>query len=377
MQLNEHLSKRLVERFGVPCNRGSIAKSEAEAVAGAKAIGYPVGIKAQLPASGRGKSGAILSAANPSEVRNALAKVLNAHIDGMTPDSVRVESWTQPDSEIFLALAFSAEHGGPVVMFSPNGGVEIEQGDPPTIVPVRPDLSLDAAKFLRATLDANLPRSTSRDLLSMAQALLRAYISTDATLIELNPVGIFGAEIMTLDARVIIDDNSLFRQEEVAGLVRASSPRPPEDIERDRSRLEYVPLNGAIGLVSGGAGMTLAAMDLIAESGEQPACFLDCSANPTRDGYARALTILADSSQVKATLISIFGGLTLVDKVAENLCGLLADGAYEKPVTFRLMGSNVEQAEAILASAGYSNHRTIEGAVEAVVKQAQAVRNVA
>jgi succinyl-CoA synthetase beta subunit len=374
LQLNEHLSKTLVEGYGVACTEGYLAKTAEEAVAAAEKIGYPVGVKAQLPASGRGKAGGIKPADDAAGVEKAFDQVLSIEMGGMVPDSVRIEGWIKPDAEVFLAVAFSAEHGGPIVLFSPTGGVDVESGEPPTVIPVRSDGSLDVAAFNKAAAASPLPAAISRGLLTMAQALIRAYIAVDARLIELNPVGVFGKTVKALDARVILDGNALFRQQAIASAVRASNPRPEEDLERERSGLEYVPLGGSIGLVSGGAGMTLAAMDLIAASGETPACFLDGSANPTADGYRRAFEILKDTPGVEATLISIFGGLTLVDKVAENLVTLLKGGVYDKPVTFRLMGANAQRANEILEAAGYENHRTLESAVAAVIDQARAGR---
>jgi succinyl-CoA synthetase beta subunit len=261
-----------------------------------------------------------------------------------------------------------------VVLFSATGGVDVEFGAPPTAIAVRADGSLDVAAFHRVCRGAQISAAVTRRLLSSAQGLLRAYVATDALLIELNPIGIFGEQIQALDARLIIDDNALFRQGWIASLVRASVPRPPEDLERERSRLEYVPLSGSIGLVSGGAGMTLAAMDLIKEAGEEPACFMDCSANPTKAGYQRAFAIVDGSPSVEATLVSIFGGLTLVDKVAHNLCQLLSEGFHDKPITFRLMGTNVEEADRVLTAAGFVNHRTLEAAVADAVEQARGIR---
>jgi succinyl-CoA synthetase beta subunit len=173
---------------------------------------------------------------------------------------------------------------------------------------------------------------------------------------------------------VIVDDNALFRQPDIAARVRASFPRPEEETERERSGLELIPLPGTVGLISGGAGMTLATMDLLKESGADPACFLDCSANPTKAGYGRALEYVQHAPAVNVVLISIFGGLTRIDKVAQNICELLADGACTKPVVFRLMGAAVAEATMTLSQFGYANHEKLEDAVAEVVTTAQALQ---
>lgn len=146
---------------------------------------------------------------------------------------------------------------------------------------------------------------------------------------------------------------------------------------RDRTKLEYVRLGGWLGLISGGAGMTMAAMDLIADLGGAPACFLDCSANPTPEGYGAALDLLLEDCEVRAILINIFGGLTQMDRVARTLAKLLAERSSRKPITLRLMGTNADAATAVLEAAGLTNHRGLEEAVAAAVASGATVPGAA
>lgn len=374
MQLNEHLSKLALCRLGVPCAHGEVADGAEAAVSAAARAGHPVAVKALVPASGRGKAGGILRADGDDEVRAAFSAVTAADIDGLRASRVRIESWAGPHDEYFLAVTLSAEHAGPVVLLSDRGGVDVEAGGDAAVIPLRGDGSVDAAGFRRAAYQRGIGARITERLLGLTVTLAHAYETYDARLIELNPLGVFdGGDILALDARMIVDDNARFRQPWLTGLVRASAPRRDEDLVAERTGLEYLPLPGSIGLVSGGAGMTMTVMDLLAAHGGSAACFLDCSANPTREGYGEALRLIGGNPAVKAVLISVFGGLTLVNKVAENLVALLAADPPAVPVTFRLMGAGVAEAEEVLAAAGYRNHRHLDDAVAAVVARARGV----
>jgi succinyl-CoA synthetase beta subunit len=374
MQLNEHISKSILSQFGPACSEGILVQNLDQAVTAARDLGLPVAVKAQVPASGRGKAGGIRRAVDLAAVQDCMTQILGLTIDGLQPQTVRVERWIPPDSEAYLAIAFSEKHGGPVILFSTRGGVDVESEDTLSVVPLRDDGSVDVAELRRAAEHGQYSAAIVRDLIAFAEGMARAFEAVDARTIEANPVGIYADHLEALDVRIIVDDNALFRQPEIRRQVQASIPRRTEDLEREASGLEYVELGGSIGLISGGAGMTLAAMDLVESYGAASACFLDCSANPTKAGYGRALELMQRSLNVDAILISIFGGLTLVDKVAKNVCELLAEGRSVKPVVFRLMGADVAAATAILAAQGYDNHEDLEGAVADVISRARAVR---
>jgi succinyl-CoA synthetase beta subunit len=272
------------------------------------------------------------------------------------------------ETEYYLAIVIDPEEAMPVLLFSPSGGVEVESTQRLARIPLRPDGTLPAAAFRRKAYALEVPSQLVEKLVPVARSLASAFAAWDAQLVELNPLAVsMDGELRALDARLIVDDNALFRQPELKALIASMRPRHLEDMVRDETRLEYVRLGGSLGLISGGAGLTMATMDVIADAGATAACFLDCSANPTRHGYGHALDLMLDDPTVAAVLISIFGGLTQVDRVARNLTQLLSEKNPMKPVTFRLMGTNVEQAEEILQAAGWVNYRTVEDAVAAAV----------
>lgn len=374
-QLTEHLSKELLARFGVPVAAGILASTADETAAATAALGPPVAVKAQVPAGGRGKAGGIKRADSPEQARAAFEAVTALSFDGLVASETRIERWEPCGAEYYISVVVDAEQARPVVLFSPAGGVDVEAGAEAVRVPVRDDGTVPAAAFRARGYGAGIGREVVERLLAVAQSLARAHGALDAKLVEVNPLGVNAdGRLVALDGRIIVDEHALYRHPEIEQLIRERQPRREEDLVRERTKLEYVKLNGWLGLISGGAGMTMAAMDLIADLGGDPACFLDCSNNPTPEGYGAALDLLLETPEVRAILISIFGGLTQMDRVAKTLAKLLADRAPRKPITLRLMGTGADVASTVLEAAGLKNHRTLEEAVAAAVVSGVAVR---
>lgn len=367
-QLSEYLSKKLLARFGLPVESGILAGTSDQAAEAVRALGSPVVIKAQLPVGGRGKAGAIRRADSPEEAVSAFQAVTAIRFGELQACEVLVDRWQQCASEYYLGVVADAELAWPVVLFSAGGGVDVEAAGGVRRIPLREDGSMPAAILRQAAYAAGVPAQVVERLIGVAHGLVRAYFALDARLVEVNPLGLKeDGRLIALDARLIVDDHALFRQPELLKLSREMRPRRREEFVREETRLEFVQLDGWLGLISGGAGMTMAAMDLIADLGGEPACFLDCSNNPTPEGYGAALDLLLEDPRVRAILISIFGGLTLMDRVARTLVKLFAERDIRKPITLRLMGTNGEVANAILREAGLKNHGTLEEAVAAAV----------
>jgi succinyl-CoA synthetase beta subunit len=367
-QLNEDLSKRFLARFGVPFQEHDVVVTAAEAAEVAGRLHVPVMVKAQVPVGGRGKAGAVLRADTPADAEEAFKRVTSVDVDGLRARTALVEPCVTVTQELYLAIVVDPAVCGPALLFSANGGVDIEQSGRLHSVPLRLDGTLDTAVLRRAVYDDVGDSRVFNRLVAIAQALSRAYRSLDAQLVEINPLALLAdGEMVGLDARLVIDDNALFRQPEIHDALVYSEPRRIEDEVKERTRLDYVRLDGELGLISGGAGLTMAAMDLIAAAGSSAACFLDCSANPTKHGYGNALDLLLSDSEVKGILISIFGGLTQVDRVATTLTALLAERVHSKPITIRLMGTNVEAADQVLEAHGLVNHQRMEDAVAVAV----------
>lgn len=367
-QLTEYLSKLLLAREGIAFPASRLVHSATEAANAQAELGTQVMVKAQVPAGGRGKAGAIRSAQTPAEAAAAFEAVTAATFGRLQPESALVEVRSQAEAEVYLAVTVDASSAGPALLFNPTGGVEVEATAGLELIPLREDGSLPAAPLRRAAYASGLKPAVAERLVALASAIACAHARYDAYLVELNPVAIaVGDVLVPLDAKLVFDDHAGFRQPELLSLLAGMRPRHAEDLIREQTRLEYVRLDGNLGLISGGAGMTMAVMDLIADAGGRPACFLDCSNNPTPEGYGAALDLLLSDDRVRAILISIFGGLTQMDRVAKTLVALFSERQPSKPITLRLMGTNIEAAEAVLAAAGLVNHRQLEVAVRTAI----------
>jgi len=367
-QLTEYWSKSILARSGVSIPESVVAHTRDEAAEASTALGPEVFIKAQVPAGRRAKAGGIRAAVTPAAAAAAFDIVTGVTIDGLRASSVLVEQRINAVRSLYMAIALDAASSGPVLLFGPEGGIDVEQAAPPIRLKLRIDGTVPAAALRREAYRRGIDPALTEEVINLAQRLAITYRAIDAQLIEINPlaVGDDGA-LVALDARVVIDDNALFRQPEMQALAMSIQPRHEGDAIRDATRLEFVRLPGHLGLISGGAGMTMAVMDLIDEAGGMAACFLDCSANPTPAGYGAALDLLLSDPEVEAILISIFGGLTRVDRVAKTLTTLIQEKRPTKPITIRLMGTNVEAADEILEAAGLQNIRSLRDAVNAAV----------
>ncbi len=377
-QLTEHMSKQLLSRFGLPIGTRVVAVNPEEASSAAERLGLPVMIKAQVPAGGRGKAGAIRRADTLEEAARLYDEVTSVRFGDMQPVEVLIEPVRRFTAEYYLAVVIDSWLASPVVLFTAGGGVEVEAGSEISRIPLRPDGSMPGAALRRIAYDAGVPPKVAERLISVAQALVRAHSALDAQLVEVNPLALLeDGQLLALDARLIVDDNALFRQLEQREMVHAMRPRRREDVVRDATRLEYVRLDGWLGLISSGAGMTMAAMDLVGERGGEPACFLDCSANPTPNGYGAAVDLMLEDPAVRAILISIFGGLTQTERVARTLVKVFSQRTLTKPVTLRLMGTNIDAADPILEAAGLKNYRSFEEAVDAAVASVKMAEDMA
>jgi succinyl-CoA synthetase beta subunit len=379
LQLTEHLSKALLAPFGVPIGAYRLASSAEEAREAAAFCGTPVAVKAQIPVGSRGRSGAILRANNAAEAGRAYASVTSIDVDGLRAVQVLVEPWQEITQELYLAVTFDTRRQAPVLLFSAEGGVDVESHAGHIRTLLLPDEDkLSVASIVALAEDAAIPVLAREAPAQAACCLAKAFYELEAYTVELNPFALTSdGAWLAVDARVVLDANALFRHPTVRALSETMLPRRPEDLVREMTKLEFVPLDGTIALISGGAGMTMAAMDLISDYGGKAACFLDCSADVTPRGYAAALDLVLGLAGVQSILVSVFGGLTRVDSVAKTFVDLLARVHVAVPVTFRLTGTNQEAASSILQSGGLHNIVELDAAVAAAVDAGSLERGLA
>ena len=337
-------------------------------------LAFPVAVKAQLKQGGRGKAGGVIKASDAAEVHAAVNRILSTDFSGERPDRVLVEEWQLAARELYLSVTIDGEADGYSVLYLPEGGIDVETSRPAVRYPVGQPDAFRGHEF-RSILATVEDDATVRErVVALARRLLRLARARDCLTIEINPL-IVTAEgaLVAADAKVVCDTAAAYRAADVQDLLRASWER--EDAWSRRcleADLMLVRLEGDVGLISGGAGMTMAVMDLIERAGGRPACFLDCSANPTPTGYRVAFSLLDHADDVGAILISIFGGATQMERVARAMTDLMAERQAGKPVVFRLDGTNADQASEIMREAGLINHATLEDAVSSVVEAAKA-----
>jgi succinyl-CoA synthetase beta subunit len=376
MMLLEHEGKALLRSVGVPVTAGAVIPAGSDPASALRAIApaFPVALKAQVEGGGRGKAGGVLRAENMDSAIAAATKLFASSFGGMTPRALLVDPWVAFDRELYLSVAVDGAAEGYVVLYSPKGGVDIEDGPPPVRYPVGPAWCFRTHQ-LRAVLEPVEPDFQLRErVISIAQRLVETAAARDCTTIEINPlVRLPSSELLALDAKVVFDEWAHFRSEAIAAQ-RADERARADALLRDCLEMQhmYVALDGDIGLISGGAGMTMAAMDLIQIMGGKPACFLDCSPGPTSTrGYRPAFAMLDADPRVKAILVSVFGGGTQMQRVAKAMKENMEQRTSNKPVVFRLDGTNVDQVPEIFSTFGGFNHARLEDAVHAVIEQAR------
>jgi succinyl-CoA synthetase beta subunit len=377
MMLLEHEGKALLGSVGVPIPQGTLITAQASiepTVTGAS-LTYPVAVKAQVAGGGRGKAGGVVRADNARDAIAAAARLFATRFGDLAPRAVLLDPWVALDREVYLSVTVDGAAEGYVVLYAPKGGIDIEDGPPPARYPVGAPWRFRAHE-LRAILQAVEADYQLRErVITIAQRLVETAAAHDCTTIEINPLArLSSGDVIALDAKVVYDEWAHYRSAAIAAERHAEWQRADPLL---RACLEmqhmYVALDGDIGLISGGAGMTMAAMDLILRMGGKPACFLDCSPGPTSTrGYRPAFALLDGDPRVKAILVSVFGGGTQMQRVARAMKENMAMRTSDKPVVFRLDGTNVDQVPEIFAAFGGHNHGCLEDAVRDVIEKASA-----
>ncbi|OGA10841.1 MAG: hypothetical protein A2W68_17705 [Betaproteobacteria bacterium RIFCSPLOWO2_02_64_14] len=376
MMILEYEAKDLLRSAGVAVPDGSVIRPGARALqAAARRIdSYPVAVKAQVRSGGRGKQGGVTRANDAAQLRAAAKRLFATTFGDEQPAALLADPWLAIDRELYLSVTVDGAAEGYVVLYSPRGGVDIESGAPPVRYPIGVPWRFRTHE-LRAILEPVEKDFQVRErVISLAQRLVETAAARDCTTIEINPLArLASGELVALDAKVVYDEWGHFRNRDIAEQ-RAGIRRRADRLLKACLDMQhmYVRLDGDIGLISGGAGMTMAAMDMIRRYGGRPACFFDCSPGPTSTrGYRPAIAMLDADPQVKVILVSIFGGGTQMQRVATAMKENMPMRRSGKPVVFRLDGTHVDQVPGILATFGARNHDCLEDAVREAVKLAR------
>ena len=378
MDLLEHRGKSLFAGAGLPVLPSRVAGSPAQAQAAAGELGLPVVVKAQVKSGGRGKAGGIRLCRAEGEVAAAAADILAMSIRGQAVTCVLVEQAVEIARELYLAISSSRAQRGPLLIFSAEGGVDIEEvarRDPGALVrtPVDPLLGLCDYQVrdvvAAATLDAEpaAPDGTpaKQSLAGVVRALWRLYLDADATLCEINPLVVTAAgEVVCLDSKVTIDDNALYRHADLKA--EAAAGAEDREARARKAGLAFVALDGDIGVLGNGAGLVMSTIDQIAAAGGSAADFCDIGGGASAEVVAAALDVILSMGSVSALLVSIFAGITRCDEVARGLVQVLGQACADVPVVVRLDGNAAAEGRALLAEARVPRLIVADSAADAV-----------
>lgn len=368
--------KRLLRSWGIKVPDGTLVPRDCdvEKTLAASLLAFPAAVKAQVSSGGRGKAGGVVRVENLTEAVAAAARLFDKNFGDETPSCVLIEPWLKAERELYLSVVADARAEGLAILYAPTGGVDIEHGPPPARYPFGQPSRFRGYK-LRGVLEAvERDHEIREKVIAIAQRLVQGAAASDCTTVEINPlVKTVEGEIVALDAKVVRDDWASFRQSDIREALQKFVAAQPQ-LLRDCLEMQhmYVALDGDVGLISGGAGMTMAAMDMIEEYGGKPACFLDCSPGPTSTrGYRPAFALLDADPRVKVILVSVFGGGTQMQRVAHAMRDIVRERRSTKPVVYRLDGTNVDQVPDILKEINARNHSCLEDAVKEAVDLAR------
>ncbi|HEY7755767.1 MAG TPA: ADP-forming succinate--CoA ligase subunit beta [Actinomycetota bacterium] len=362
MDLYEHQGKDLFARHGIALADREVATTPQEAAEAAVRLGGHVAVKVQVQMGGRGKGGGVALVHSPEEAEHEARRMLEGGFKGSRVTRVLVERLVDIAAQYYAAISLDRSVGSYLAMVSNEGGVDIEtvaRESPDAIRRLHVDAVLGLRPYQARRLAGHLPpeaREGSADLLRKMYSVLA---EADATLVEVNPfVLLTDGTVMALDAKVTVDDNALFRQPEAAAL-KDSFPIDPVERRAKDAGLQYVKLDGEVGIIGNGAGLVMSTLDVVDRAGARAANFLDVGGGARADLIATSLEVILSDPKVRSVLINIFGGITRCDLVAKGVLEALRRVTPEVPLVVRLDGTNAEEGRAILADA---NHPSIVAA---------------
>ena len=373
MDLYEYQGKELLKGHGLQTLEGSVAETPEEAKQAAEQIGETVAVKAQVLVGGRGKAGGIKVVDSPEEAEEATEQILGMDIKGHTVHRVYVEGGADIESEMYLSIMVDRGEKKPLILFSTEGGVDIEQvaeENPDAIVRVYVDplVGLLPYQVREIIFSSGLEGDAAKGVGKVIQALYKAFRESDASLVEINPLVLTkDGEVLTLDSKVTIDNDSLFRHQDISGGQDTASADPQEQRAQEVG-LQYVKLDGDVGILGNGAGLVMSTLDVVAQAGGAPANFCDVGGGADADTISEALDIVTSNEQVNSVLFNIFGGITRGDEVARGLLSALETSEVHIPIVVRLDGTNAEEGREILKENTPENVYTEETMLDAARK---------
>lgn len=348
MKIYEFQAHEIFSKMGIPSPRGEVARTSEEVKKIAEKFAKPVAVKAQVLVGGRGKAGGIKLASNPEEAYRAAERILNFKLKGILVKRVLVQEALSIKEEYYLGITIDRAQKRAVVMVSPSGGIDIEEvakKSPQKIFKlwIDPLLGFKSYQANELALALTKDKKLVKGIAKILSCLYRSFEEMDCFLAEINPLVITEqGSLFALDAKIIFDDNALWRHPEISSL-KDLEVEDPLEVKAKEAGLSYVRLEGNIGCIVNGAGLAMATMDLVKHYGAQPANFLDVGGGASSEQVGKALDIVLSDGNVTTVLINIFGGITRCDIVAEGLIQTISKRKLNLPLIIRLTGTNEEE----------------------------------
>ena len=386
MDLFEYQARDLFESHQIPVLAGAVATTADQAFSAAEKIGGKVVVKAQVKVGGRGKAGGVKVAENAADAKDKAGAILGMDIKGHIVKKVMIAQAAPIESEYYLAILLDRANRNFLVMASVAGGMEIEEVAHKTPeklarVGIDPNKGIDKAQALEIAKGGQFPADVLDQVADVLVKLWQAFIKEDATLMEINPlVKTTDGKVIALDGKVTLDDNAVFRHLEHEALVDHDATNPLEKLAKEKD-LNYVKLDGQVGIIGNGAGLVMSTLDVVAYAGEKygvkPANFLDIGGGASAEVMANGLSIILGDSDVKSVFVNVFGGITACDAVANGIVQALEilGNKATKPIVVRLDGNNVELGRKILSEANHPLIQQIETMDGAASKAAELAAN--
>jgi len=375
LDLFEYQGKELLRKFEVPVPEGRVATTPDEARAAAEGLGGKVVVKAQVQVGGRGKAGGIKLASSPDEAFSAAEDILGMDIKGHVVRRVLIERAGTIESEYYLSLLLDRSERDVLGMMSAKGGIDIEEvaaTDPDAIarVHIPPLLGISDFHARELVFGAGIDAAARKEAIAIIPSLYRAFIESDASLIEVNPLVLMDTgRVVALDAKVTLDDSADYRHPYYSELKSAHEVPEQERLAKEKG-LNFIKLQGDVGIIGNGAGLVMSTLDVVKAAGGDSANFLDVGGGAGAELLSNALEVITSDKAVKSVLVNIFGGITRCDLVAEGVIDAFGRLDMNVPVVVRLDGTNAEQGRKMLADAPHElliAEKTMLGAAEKAV----------
>lgn len=364
MKIHEYQAKEILSRYGIPIPKGGVASSPQEAKSIAQKLGGKAVVKAQVHAGGRGKAGGVKVISSAEEAESAASTILGKNLvtfqtgpEGVPVRKVLVEEAMKIEKELYLGMVVDGQAKGVVIMASEAGGMEIEEvasKTPEKIIKVAVDPAIGFQPFQGRKLayGMHLKPDMVRPATELIGNLYKAFVENDCTLAEINPLTITADKrILALDAKLNLEDDSMFRHQGIAQL-RDTEQEAPLEVQASKYGIQYIQLDGDVGCMVNGAGLAMATMDIILKSGAEPANFLDVGGGATDEKVAEAFKIILSDKKVKRILVNIFGGILRCDIAARGIVmAAQENGNVKIPIIMLMRGTNVKEGREILSNA--------------------------